>query len=143
MQPLQYSKFSLYQIDPHDLEAIQPGPFPFCEGAVSRMVGVGIDEPACQVVFEDFFPGPEYVWTTWQDQIDFVIEGRAQITYFEPPDQDIKHTVTVGPGCIYLIPRGTKIFWKVLGEGVFRHISIDFPNPGFTSDLAKSVRNSA
>jgi hypothetical protein len=140
MSGITYSKFRMYKIENSDLDSITPGPFPFCEGAVSRMVGVGIDEPACQVVLEDYFPGPPYVWTVWQDQIDVVLSGKAKITYYEPPDQNIQRTVIAEAGCLYLIPRGTKIIWNILGEEPFRHLSIDFPNPGFSSELASSVK---
>ena len=38
-----------------------------------------------------------------------------------------------------LIPRGTVLTWKVIGEDVYRHYSFDIPNPLFPTDLAKSV----
>jgi ethanolamine utilization protein EutQ (cupin superfamily) len=109
-------------------------------GGLQRMVGVGIDEPPCQIVYEDFFPGPEYHWTTWVDQIDFVTEGRAEITYYQPPSLEEKRTIIVEAPCIYLIPRGTPIVWKVLGDEIFRHISVDIPNPLFPTELAKSLK---
>jgi hypothetical protein len=143
MQPLVYSKFRMYHIDDRDLDEVEPEAVEFLGGALQRMVGIGIDEPACQMVLEDFFPGGEYHWTTWQDQVDLVTQGSAEITCYLPPSLEEKVVVVAEAPCVYLIPRGTRITWKPLGDGPFRHISIDFPNPGFPTTPARSVRESA
>jgi hypothetical protein len=140
MYPINYSKFSYYKIDPNDLDSVEPTAMPFLGGGPSRMVGIGIDEPCCQVVYEDFFPGHEYKWTTWVDQLDFVVSGKAEITFYQPPSLEVKQTVLVEAPCIYLLPRGTPLVWKVIGEKVFRHFSFDVPNPLFPTELAKSVK---
>lgn len=140
MQPLVYSRFQLYRIDDADLDAVTPEPVGILGGGLQRMVGIGIDEPACQMVMEDFFPGSEYHWTTWQDQVDFVTSGSAEITCLLPPALEEKVVVVAEAPCVYLIPRGARITWKPLGDRPFRHISVDFPNPGFPSSLAPSVR---
>ena len=140
MYPVNYSKFAYYKIEPSDLDTIEPQPIEFLGGGLHRMVGVGIDEPCCQVVYEDFFPGYEYKWTTWVDQIDYVVSGKAEITFYQPPSLEVKQTVLVEAPSIYLIPRGTVLTWKVIGEDVYRHFSFDIPNPLFPTDLAKSVK---
>jgi hypothetical protein len=140
MQPVNYSKFSYYKIEPDDLDSIEPEEVEFLGGALQRMCGIGIDEPPCQLVYEDFFPGYEYHWTTWVDQLDFVTEGKAEITYYQPPSLEEKITIVVEAPCLYLIPRGTPIVWKILGDGVFRHISVDIPNPLFPTEPAKSIK---
>jgi hypothetical protein len=140
MYPLVYSKFCFYKIDPHDLDVLQPQVTPSLgEGCLTRSVGIGIDEPACQVCYEDFFPGGEYRWTTWIDQIDVVTLGKAEITVWHPPEFEKKTTLYAEAPCIYLLPRGTRILWRVLGEEVFRHFSIDIPNPGFPLLDAQSL----
>ncbi len=63
----------------------KPEKVEFLDGALQRMCGIGIDEPPCQLVYEDFFPGCETRWTTWVDQLDFVTKGKAEITYYQPP----------------------------------------------------------
>jgi hypothetical protein len=139
--PLLYSKFCYYKIEPSDLDSLAPEPTPVLgEGCLTRNVGIGIDEPACQVCYEDFFPGQEYRWTTWIDQIDVVTQGRAEITILQPPAFEQRVTVIAEAPCIYLLPRGTRVVWKVLGDQVFRHFSIDFPNPGFPSVPARSLK---
>lgn len=141
MHPVVYSKFSYYKIDPEDLNSLPPVPAPYLgEGCQSRIAGIGIDEPACQVCYEDFFPGGEYHWTTWIDQIDVVTEGKAEITVLHPPALEEKTTIIAEAPCIYLIPRGTPIVWRVLGDQVFRHFSFDIPNPGFPLPPAKSIK---
>ena len=140
MYPVNYSKFCYYKIEADDLDSQEPEEVEFLGGALQRMCGVGIDEPPCQLVYEDFFPGFEYKWTTWVDQLDFVTDGKAEITYYQPPSLEEKHTITVEAPCIYLIPRGTPIVWKILGDEVFRHISVDIPNPLFPTELAESLK---
>jgi len=140
MYPVNYSKFSYYKIEPDDLDSLEPQPLDLLGGGLWRMVGIGIDEPPCQLVYEDFYPGYEYRWTTWVDQLDFVTQGKAEITYLQPPALEEKRTILVEAPCIYLIPRGTPIIWKVVGDEVYRHISVDIPNPLFPTELAKSVK---
>jgi len=140
MYPVNYSKFSYYKVDDDDLDSLEPQAVEFLGGSLQRMCGVGIDEPCCQVVFEDFFPGGEYPWTTWVDQIDFVTKGKAEITFYQPPSLEEKRTIIVEAPCIYLIPRGTPLVWKVLGDEVFRHFSFDIPNPLFPTEPARSIK---
>jgi hypothetical protein len=75
VQPIVYSDFRYYKIEPSDLDSIEPEPMELLGGGLWRMCGIGIDEPAVQMVYEDFFPGHEYTWTVWLDQIDLVTEG--------------------------------------------------------------------
>jgi hypothetical protein len=141
MSALQYSRFCYYKVDPADLDSLPPSPEPLLgEGCLSRVAGIGIDEPACQVCYEDYFPGGEYHWTTWIDQVDVVTEGKAEITILQPPELEQSVTVIAEAPCIYLLPRGARVIWRVLGDQVFRHFSIDIPNPGFPLTPAKSIQ---
>ncbi len=139
MGAIVYSDLRYYHIEPSDLDGIEPGPMELLGDGPWRMCGIGIDEPAVQMVYEDFFPGHEYRWTVWLDQIDLVTEGRAEITVVLPPELERTKTFIAEAPCIYLIPRGTRITWRPLGEGPFRHISIDAPNPGFPVQDGASV----
>lgn len=105
MYPINYSKFCYCEIDNDDLDSVKSVGIDFLGGGLHRMVGVGIDERCCEVVFEDFFAGYEYKWTTWVDQVDYVVSGKAEITYYPPPSLEDKRTVLVERPCIYLIPR--------------------------------------
>ena len=138
MYPIVYSNFPYYHIDPSDLDG-RAAAVELLGGALQRMVGIGIDEPCCQVVFEDFFPGYEYRWTIWLDQIDLVT-GKAEISVLLPPELERTKTFIVEAPSIYLIPRGTPLVWKIIGDEVFRHFSFDVPNPMFPTELARSVK---
>jgi hypothetical protein len=139
VRPIVYSDFRYYHIEPSDLDGIEPEPMELLGGGMWRMCGIGINEPFVQMVFEDFFPGHEYRWTVWLDQIDLVTEGRAEISVLLPPELERTKTFIAEAPCIYLIPRGTRITWKPLGDRPFRHISIDAPNPGFPIEDGASV----
>jgi len=137
MQPLTYSRFSHYKLVDEDVESAPVETFPFSDGAKFRGVGV-INQPACQVVFEDFLPGADFAWTCWHDEVHFVTHGRAEITYYEPPMFEGSGKILAEPGSLYLVPRGTRMEWTVL-EGPFRRFTVDFPNPGFPLNEPPSV----
>lgn len=139
MQSMTFSKFKIYKIDPNDLEVADDLEFPFIPGSRFRAVNVGIDEPAVQVNFEDFYKGQDIVWTMWHDEIHYVTEGRAEITYHLPPLMQETGEVLAEPGCIYLLPRGARIVCRVLSDEPFRHLCICFPNPGYPIKTARSV----
>jgi hypothetical protein len=139
VQPLVYSTFRYYKYDASDIDAIDPEPVEMLGGGLQRMAGV-VNEPAVQIVIEDFFPGSEYRWTTFLDQVDWVVDGSCEITVELPPDYDRRETVVVEAPGLYLLPRGTRVIWRPLGDRPFRHISFDFPNPGFTIPMAASVQ---
>ena len=61
MQPLSFSKFRMYKVDPNDLEVADDLEFSFILGSRFRAVNVEIDEPAVQVNFEDFYKGQDSV----------------------------------------------------------------------------------
>lgn len=138
MQPLTHSSFRYYKYEPRDLDDLDAEPVEMLGGGLQRMA-LAVDEPALQVVIEDFFPGAEYRWTTFLDQVDWVVEGRCEITVEEPPDYERSQTIIAEAPSLYLLPRGTRVIWRPLGERPFRHISFDFPNPGFTVPWAKSL----
>lgn len=140
MEPLRYSKFVMYRVDDADLEGEPTFPFPFVDGSQFRAVNVGIDEPAVQVNFEDFLPGPEIPWTLFHDELQYVTSGRAEIEYWLPPLMQEHGKVVAEPGCIYLMPRGCRVVWRVLGDKPFRHLCICFPNPCYPIATARSAQ---
>lgn len=140
MEALTYSKFRMYRVDDGDLDGSDIYPFPFVAGSQFRAVNAGIDEPAVQVNFEDFLPGPDIPWTLFHDEIQYVTSGRAQITYWLPPLMQETGEVVAEPGCIYLLPRGCRVVWRVLGDEPFRHLCICVPNPGYPIPAARSMQ---
>jgi hypothetical protein len=138
MQPLVHSRFRYYHYEPGDLDRVKAEPAAMLGGGLQRMVAV-VNEPAIQIVVEDFYSGAEYRWTTFLDQVDWVVEGRCEITVEQPPDYEEPITLVAEAPCLYLLPRGARVTWRPLGDGPFRHISFDFPNPGFSVVMADSV----
>lgn len=137
---LDYSKFRLYSVQDADLDRAPGYEFPFIPGSQFKAVNTGIDEPAVQVNFEDFLPGPDIVWSMFHDEVQYVTSGRAEITYHLPPLMQETGTVVAGPGSIYLLPRGARIRWRVLGSEPFRHLCVCIPNPGYPIPVAASVQ---
>lgn len=139
MQPITWSRFGHYNIDDSDLENAPDLQFPFIDGSRFRAVNTGIDEPAVQINFEEFYPGPDIIWTAGHDEVHYVTKGEAEITYHLPPLMEETGTVVATPGSIYLMPSGTRFRWRVLGDQPFRHLAICFPNPGYPISRAQSV----
>ena len=92
-----------------------------------------------QVNFEDFLPGPDIVWSMFHDEVQYVTSGRAEITFHLPPLMQETGTAIAGPGSIYLLPRGARIRWRVLGGEPFRHLCVCIPNPGYPIPVASSA----
>ena len=130
LQRLVYSKFRVYRINPKDIDAAPIQPYPFCEPSTYRICTV-IDEPATQIVYEDWFKGQDVMWWAWTDAIHFVLQGKAEVTVWQPPDLIEKFVEVVEPLCVYLIPRGARVKWRVLSDEPFRKLVADIPNPGF------------
>ncbi len=130
LRRLEYSKFQLYKINPDDIENAPLQPYPFCEPSEFRIITV-IDEPAAQIVYEDWYKDNDTQWSAWTDEIHFVLQGKAEITLWEPPDLTNKITAIAEAPCVYLVPIGARIEWHILSDEPFRKIVADIPNPGF------------
>jgi hypothetical protein len=137
---LDYSKVKLYTVVDSDLDTAPTYEFPFIAGSKFKAVNTGIDEPAVQVNFEDFFPGPDIVWSMFHDEVQYVTSDRAEITFHLPPLMMETGKVLAGPGSIYLLPRGARIVWRVLGNEPFRHLCVCIPNPGYPIPVAASAQ---
>lgn len=129
---LTYSRFRVYHADPADLDAAPHETWPFNPTARYRFHEIA-DEPACQILYEDYLPGgDDPVWTVWTNDLHVVLSGRAEVTCWQPPLFRDAIRAVVGQGPIYLMPRGSRVRWRVLGDEPFRHFAVDFPNPGYT-----------
>jgi hypothetical protein len=135
-----YSKFRIYHVQDSDLDNAPTFQFPLVEGSLCKAVNVGIDEPAVQINFEDFLPGVDIPWFMFHDEIQYVTSGEAEITYHLPPMFKETGKVHAKPGSIYLLPRGARIVWRVLGDKPFRHLCLCIPNPGYPVEVAASVK---
>lgn len=136
LQRMVYSKFQL--ADPTaaavEIEQAPMEPFPLRPESKYRIVTL-LNEPATQVVLEDWFKDNDIEWVYFVDAFHIVVSGRAEITYWNPPDWPEPRTVTAEPGMIYLTPRGSHVKWRILSDEPFRHIVLDIPNPGYGEDV--------
>ncbi|MDQ3696303.1 MAG: cupin domain-containing protein [Chloroflexota bacterium] len=82
-------------------------------------------------ITDDWFKGHDVQWITWTDAIHFVLQGEAEITYWEPPVLSERRTVTATAPRVYLVPRGTRSQWRLLSDEPFRKLVADVPNRGF------------
>lgn len=140
MDRIVYSRFGHYRAHDADLDEAPDLEFPFVPGSRFRAVNTGIDEPACQVNFEDFYAGKDIPWTLFHDEVQVVLKGRAEIEYWLPPLFTEHGKFVAEPGSVYLMPRGCRVVWRVLGEEPFRHLCITYPNPGYPIPVAASAR---
>jgi hypothetical protein len=143
MDRIVYSKFGIYHPRDADLDGAPDLEFPFVKGSRFRAVNSGIDEPACQVNYEDFYKGHDIVWTLFHDEVQVVQKGRAEIEYWLPPLMLETGKVVAEPGSVYLLPRGCRVIWRVLSDEPFRHLCITYPNPGYPIPVAASRGASA
>jgi quercetin dioxygenase-like cupin family protein len=136
---IKWSKFMIYKAVDSDLDNAQDLEFPFHPGSRFRAVNTGIDEPACQVNYEDFYKGRDITWSMPHDEVQYVVSGRAEIEYHLPPLMLETGKAIAEPGSIYLLPQGARIVWRVLSDEPFRHLCICYPNPGYPIARAASI----
>ena len=136
LQRMVYSKFQA--VDPakaaESMERATMEPFPLKPDSKFRIVTL-MNEPACQVVLEDWFKDNPIEWVYFVDAFHIVLSGRARITYRNPPDWPEERTVIAEPGMMYLTPRGSHVKWEILSDEPFRHVVLDIPNAGYSEDI--------
>jgi hypothetical protein len=136
LQRMTYSKFRL--IDPGsaqgDIDGAPMEPFPLRPASKFRIVTL-MNEPAMQVVLEDWFKDNDIEWVYFVDAFHVVLSGRAEITYWNPPDWPEARTIIAEPGMMYLTPRGAHVKWRILSDEPFRHVVLDIPNAGYSEDI--------
>ena len=108
-------------------------------GSAFRAINIGIDEPACQINWEDWLPGPDIWWSMNHDEVHVVTKGRAEVEYWQAPLLQEHGLVIAEVGDVYYLPRGARIRWRVLGDEPFRHLCICYPNPGYPIPVAASL----
>jgi quercetin dioxygenase-like cupin family protein len=139
MDEIKWGRFGIYRCIDSDLDTAPDMEFPFAKGSRFRAVNTGINEPACQINYEDFIKGTDIVWTLAHDEVQYVVSGRAEITYHLPPLMLESGVEVAEPGSIYYLPRGCRVVWKVLSDEPFRHLCVTYPNPGYPIPVAASI----
>ncbi|MEL7030214.1 MAG: hypothetical protein AAGL49_13650, partial [Pseudomonadota bacterium] len=104
-----WSKFKIYSVADSDLDEAPDLEFPFHPGSRFRAVNTGIDEPCTQINYEDFYKGQAITWSMPHDEVQYVVSGRAEITYFLPPLMQESGKAIAEPGSVYILPQGARI----------------------------------
>jgi ethanolamine utilization protein EutQ (cupin superfamily) len=140
-KPITWGKVKVYKAEDSDLDNAPDLEFPFHPGSRFRAVNTGINEPSVQVNYEDFFKGKDIHWSLPHDEVQYVISGTAEISYFLPPLMLESGVVNVEPGSIVYLPNAARVIWKVTSDEPLRHLCICWPNPGYPIPVADSVKD--
>ena len=90
-------------------------------------------------MLEDFLPGETMFWFFPGDEIQYIVKGRAEMTYsLAGTSHTEQKTVNIEPGDCYLIPMGARVTWKVAPGSVLRHLC--FLMPGMPPTQRKPER---
>ncbi|MFC2032438.1 cupin domain-containing protein [Chloroflexota bacterium] len=77
---------------------------------------------------EDYPPGKTMFWFFPTDQIHYIVKGRGEMTYsLAGTSHTEQKTITLEPGDCYMVPRGSRIAWKVAPGEPLRHFSFQMP----------------
>jgi hypothetical protein len=130
--PIVWSKVRWCLPDPADLEAASLEDYPFFREPQSKYkIVTYISEPALLVAYEDWYKGHDIEWVMFNETLMIVQSGRAEMTYWNPPNWTERGTVEAQPGMVLFLPRGVHVWFKVTSEEPFRRVVVDIPNPGF------------
>jgi len=72
----------------------------FKQGNIVIFAGMGVNEKSCLAAFEMMKPDlpMKERWTFWHDEFHYVIRGRAEITFTNPPLHDKEEKILVQEG---------------------------------------------
>jgi mannose-6-phosphate isomerase-like protein (cupin superfamily) len=130
LQRLVYSKFTVANVDLDGLDKAELEPFPTVPSSKFRWK-ILFSQEAVQAVVEDWFKDNPVEWTYWIDSIFYVLSGRCEVSAWQPPNWTEQVVQEVGPGDIFLMPRGCRASFRVGSDEPFRHIVLDIPNAGY------------
>ncbi len=84
--------------------------------------------PEALVVLEDFAPGATVKWCFDNDEVQYILNGKAEMTYRLPYDlYNEAKTMTVEAGDCYFFPSGSEIEWKIDPSGPYQKLCIIMP----------------
>lgn len=124
-----YSEFKVFKVDP---KAMQPTHIE--TRGVTFDIAVFNDEPGGTTGVEDFRPGDEVEWNFFHDEVQYILKGKAEITYSLPPVHRKWYKTSAEEGSVYLIPRGARVKFKVIGDDPYRHLFVVMPGGFYPAD---------
>tara|TARA_Y100000310_G_scaffold205596_1_gene205968 strand:+ start:11 stop:490 length:480 start_codon:yes stop_codon:yes gene_type:complete len=126
-------------VNPQDLDGVEPielgGPI---VGTVERFPFKAlINTPQALVGIENFLPGSTIHWAFWHDEVQYILQGQAEITYTLVPNHNKVNKILVDKGQACLILSGTRATFKVLSEEPYTHLSVIMPRYNYDRWLLK------
>lgn len=89
-----------------------------------------IRKPEGMVVLENFPAGETARWTFWYDEVHYILDGEAELTYLLPATRfSVAKKMKVEKGDAYLIPKGAECTWQVAPGGPLKHFCVIMPGP--------------
>ena len=130
--PYPYSELKVFKVKPGDMKPA------FIETrGVTLDMAVYNDEPGGTTGVEDFRPGDEVEWNFYHDEVQYILKGKAEMTYSLPPLHRKWYKTSAEEGCVYLIPRGARVKFKVIGNDPYRHLFVVLPGGFYPAELAE------
>ena len=127
--PFPYSDLKVFKVDAKDMKPVE-----IPTRGVTLDIAVYNDEPGATTGVEDFRPGDEVDWSFYHDEVQYIVKGKAEITYSLPPLHTKWYKTVAEEGSIYLIPRGARLKFKVIGKDPYRHLFVVMPGGFYPAD---------
>ncbi len=87
-------------------------------------------KPEALVALEAFPAGKVTKYTFWHDEVQYIVSGRAELTYCLPITRfSVKKTIKVVPGDAYVIPCGADVEFDVDAAGPLVRFCVAMPGP--------------
>lgn len=86
-----------------------------------------IIHPEGMMAVEDFFAGDTIRWPFPHAEFQYILKGKAELTYTLAPWHDEEKTLTVEPGDAYMIPNGAVVTFKIAPGDNFRKLCVVMP----------------
>jgi mannose-6-phosphate isomerase-like protein (cupin superfamily) len=102
-----------------------------------------INVPEAWIGIEDFIPGTKHSWAYHYNEVQLVLEGKAEIIYTLAANPNRIFKATVAKGDTYIIPTGARVTFHVISKEPFRHywvIMPRFPYEKWQRDAVKEER---
>lgn len=88
---------------------------------------LGVFHPEGAMAVEDFLEGETCRWAFFHAEFQYIIKGKAKMTYTLAPWHDDVKSIIVGTGDAYMIPTGADITWEVFPGAPFRKLCVTMP----------------
>jgi mannose-6-phosphate isomerase-like protein (cupin superfamily) len=92
---------------------------------------VKFDDPACMASFSEKRRGDDLSvpWHFWNDEVWYIIQGEAELTWSEPPLFNGEKTSRVTAGDLVWVQTGMSVAFTVLSEQPLRFLWVVMPRP--------------